>query len=327
MLSNTLKIGSLDIYPPLALAPMVGLSHSAFRTLLLELGGVGLLFTEMLSAKRLPSENEAISPFLIRGQEEHPLFYQLFLNDWQVAEKAVEKLHTLNAQGIDINFGCPAPQLRKQGAGSIITENFSKVSMILKTIRRSTSLPLSAKIRLGLKSNKTRYIDLCKLIESEGADCLTIHARFNTEKFCRRPHWAWIETAKENISIPIIANGGIYTTEDARRCVSETGADGLMIGRGAVCRPWIFSEIQNELYSRDKKNIIIDPATIYKRFTKLLQIRFSKEKQLGRLKQFTHYYATLFSYGHYLATDVQTSLSVDQAIERADYFFSKNSIQ
>lgn len=322
-----MKIGNLEIDPPLALAPMVGLSHSALRSLLVELGGVGLFFTEMLSAKRLPSENETISPYLIRSMEEWPLFYQLFLNDWKLVETAVEKLHTINANGIDINFGCPAPKLRKQGAGSVITEDFNNVSRIVRAIRNCTNLPVTVKIRLGCESAQDRFVDLCKLIESEGADCLTIHARFNGQKFCRKPNWSWIGSARKAISIPIIANGGIFSVEDAKRCLYESGADGLMLGRGAVCKPWIFSEICNTLYNNKAAAKPVDPGNIYRRFVMLLIERFAEEKRLGRLKQFTHYYATLFSFGHQLATNVQTSSTIEQALDRAEKFFSDNTIQ
>ncbi len=122
-----LKLRNLEIWPPLALAPMVGLSHSALRSLIIELGGVGLLFTEMLSAKRLPDENPTVSPLLIRSSDEKPLFYQVFLHDPSPVIPAVEKLHLLQAEGIDLNLGCPAPKLRKAGAGCALSNDHKTV--------------------------------------------------------------------------------------------------------------------------------------------------------------------------------------------------------
>ncbi len=119
--TGSLALRGLTITPPLALAPMVGLSHSALRTLVVEEGGAGLLFTEMLAARKLPQESDQASPYLIRGPEERPLFYQLFLTEKEDIAPAVDRLHQLDAQGIDLNLGCPAPQLRRHGAGVFLT--------------------------------------------------------------------------------------------------------------------------------------------------------------------------------------------------------------
>jgi len=310
---------NLKIDPPLALAPMVGLSHSALRSLLLELGGVGLFFTEMLSAKRLPQDNESVSPSLIRSAAEYPLFYQLFLHDRSLVIPAVEKLHRLGAQGIDINLGCPAPRLRKRGAGCALTKDPVAVRKIIAAFRNSTDLPLSVKIRLGETLDERKYLELCKIIEGEGADCISIHARLNHEKFCRKPRWQWIAEAKNSIAIPIFANGGIFTVEDAENCLNISGADGLMIGRGAAVRPWIFAEISAFLSDGHCDPVVL--RDIYRRFSTLLKLRFSRERRLGRLKQFTHYFAESYLYGHQLACSVQKSTSMEQAIEQAERFF------
>lgn len=319
-----IKIRELSIDPPLALAPMVGLSHSALRSLIVELGGAGVFFTEMLSAKRLPEENAEISPLLIRSTAEAPLFYQVFLSQDDVIESAVAKLHTLNAQGIDINLGCPAPKLRKQGAGCALSNDRDVVKKIIRKFRASTELPVSVKIRLGKNGNVQSFLDLCTLIEDEGADLLTIHARFHGEKFCRKPKWCWISRAKEHVHIPIFANGGIFSVSDAKKCLQETRADGLMIGRGAAIKPWLFSTICQAVYGRKSSTDILYCKDVYTRFFELLELRFKKERRLGRLKQFTHYFAASYKYGHRLAVAVQTSREMEEARERAEAFFDTN---
>lgn len=317
----SLSLGDLTLSPPLALAPMVGLSHSALRTLALELGGVGLLFTEMLSVTRLPEENASVSPFLLRYPEEQPLFYQLFVSPGQDVVPAVDRLHQLGAQGVDLNLGCPAPNLRKQGAGCALTNDREQVRRIVAMLRSATSLPLSAKIRLGASLNEEELVDFCRMLEGEGVDLLSVHGRLHKEKFCRRPRWDWIGKVKSAIKIPVLANGGIFSVEDARRCLEMSGADGLMIGRGAACRPWLFGEIARELYGAPCLPVSLTLPEIYFRFIQLLE-RFRPERRLGRLKQFTHYYGQNFTYGHHLAIAVQTSVSVEQASERACQFFS-----
>ena len=321
---SKLRLRNLEISPPLALAPMVGLSHSALRSLIVELGGVGLLFSEMLSAKRLPDENENVSPLLIRSSAEQPLFYQVFLNDAQFVKPAVDKIHTLHAQGIDLNLGCPAPQLRKSGAGCALTNNHRNVREILAVLRKATPLPLSVKIRLGKSDNRNKFVELCKIIEDEGVDAVTIHARLDEEKFCRPPRWQCIAVAKENISIPVIANGGIFSVDDARRCLEISGADGLMVGRGAAVKPWLFTQINQSLFGTSKKSDIIPLREIYARFIALLVLRFSQERRLGRLKQFTHYFAQSYPFGHRLASAVQNSNTMEQAIFCSEKFFDTN---
>jgi len=319
-----LILKDLVIEPPLALAPMVGLSHSALRSLVMELGGVGLLFTEMLSARRLPQDNERVSPFLIKSQQEYPLFYQLVLHQESYLERAVEKVHSLGAQGIDLNLGCPAPKLRKQGAGCALSTNHAAVRSILAALRRLTGLPLSVKIRLGERLHEAEYLDLCRIVEGEGGDCLTVHARLNGEKFCRKPRWEWVAKAKENVGIPVLANGGIFSVEDALECLRVTGADGLMLGRGGVARPWIFGQIAAMISGKRVLRESLALSNVYRRFIELLTARFPPERRLGRLKEFTHYFAASYAFGHQLASGVQTSESMEQAVERAECFFVEN---
>lgn len=322
-MKSSFSVGNLTVSPPLALAPMVGLSHSALRTLALELGGLGLLFTEMLSVGRLPQENAVVSPFLLRYPEEQPLFYQLFVSPGQDVGPAVDRLHQLDAQGVDLNLGCPAPNLRKQGAGCALANDPEQVRQMVAMLKRATGLPLSAKIRLGATLNEEGLLDFCRMLEGEGVDLLSVHGRLHGEKFCRRPRWDWIGRVKSALKIPVLANGGIFSVDDARRCLEISGADGLMIGRGAVCRPWLFAEIAREIYGLPCPPPSLSLADIYFRFVHLLE-RFRPERRLGRLKQFTHYYGQNFTFGHHLAIAVQTSVSVDQAVERAGEFLRHN---
>ena len=306
--------------PPLALAPMVGLSHSALRLLVLELGGIGLFFSEMLSVGKLPIENEYISPYLSRTPEESPLFYQIFTGPGQDLLPAIERLHSLNAQGIDLNLGCPAPALRKIGAGSFM--NHSLVLETVRNIRAATTLPVSVKIRLGKTLDEKSLVSFCQMLEDEGVDMLTVHGRLHGEKFCRKPRWDWIGKVKNNVTIPVLANGGIFSVEDAKRCLEQSGADGLMLGRGAVVRPWLFADIAHALYgvaSVERGSL----SDIYFRFVTLLVERFQPERRLGRLKQFTHYYAENYAFGHHLASNVQNAQSVKDASDRAMEFFQK----
>jgi tRNA-dihydrouridine synthase B len=319
-----LILRDLEISPPVALAPMVGLSHSAMRSLVQEQGGVGLLFTEMLSAKHLPDEKK--SPVLTRSPGEKPLFYQIFLSDIADIEPAVERLIRLDPQGIDLNLGCPAPQLRRRGAGCYLTTDLLRLRAIIVKLRSATALPLSAKIRLGVKLDQIALADLCQMLAGEGIDLLTVHGRLYGEKFCRKPRWEWIGKVKQMVNIPVLANGGIFSVDDARECLRLSGADGLMVGRGAAWRPWLLADIGYEIYGKQSEPPRLAREQVYFRFIELLMERFSKERQLGRLKQFTHYFSGTYSFGHQLATAVQASSSMEQAITRASEFFNNKEV-
>lgn len=321
-INHKLIVRGLEISPPIVLAPMVGISHSAFRSLVQGEGGVGLLFTEMLAAKRLPHDNEICSPLLIRNQSEDPLFYQIIAAREVDIEPAVAKLHQLGAQGIDLNLGCPAPMQRRQGAGAMLAEDSNRLRKVLSCLRRSTDLPLSVKIRLGKHPDEKELLGFCRFLEAQGVDMITIHARLNGEKFCRNPRWAVIGQVKDALSVPVLANGGIFSPADAKRCLELSLADGLMIGRGAIERPWLCAEIAREIYGIDCGGGQSERSEIYARFITLLEERFAPERRLGRLKQFTRYFAASFTFGHHLAASIQNSESIEQARRRATAFFA-----
>ena len=316
-----IQIRNLQISPPLILAPMAGLTHSALRQIVLGFGGVGLLSTEMLAAKRLPSENPRISPYLIRTALEKPLSYQLLISLTREMAPAIEVLHTLKADAIDLNLGCPAPAVGRSGAGISLMERPEDVRSLVAEARKRTTLPLSAKIRLGLELDERKLREFCTMLEDEGIDMLSVHARLKKESFARRPRWEWVARVKDWLTIPVIANGGIFSVQDAEDCLRVSRADGLMLGRGAVTRPWLFAEIARDVYGCTVAEPDVSLQKVYGAFLELITEHFRPERRLGRLKEFTHYFAKNYQFGHLLATRVQSSTSVDEARERAGIFF------
>ena len=322
---RAIQIRNLLIDPPLLLAPMAGLTHSAFRRLVIGFGGVGLLSTEMLSAKSLPTENPRVSPYLIRTERESPLSYQLLTSTDKEIAPAIDALHALKADAIDLNMGCPSPAVSKFGAGVMLMERPEEVRRIVAEARKRTALPLSAKIRLGSDADNGKLKTFCSLLEGEGVDMLTVHARFTHESFARKPRWANIAGIKESIKIPIIANGGIFSAEDAETCLRVSGADGLMLGRGAVIKPWLFAEISRTIFGGNVTEQEVSLPDVYSSFLEALNVYYRPVYRLGRLKEFTHYFARNYKFGHSLASRVQSSGSMDEARERAWTFFAKNS--
>jgi len=318
-----LHIRGLVIDPPLFLAPMEGLTHSALRQLMAGFGGVGLLSTEMLSAKRLPGESPRVSPYLIRTAAEPLLSYQLLTSTPDEIGPAIDALHKLPADAIDLNMGCPAPAVGKFGAGIRLMESPDEARAIVREARKRTRLPLTAKIRLGIE-DEAALRDFCMMLQDEGIDLLSVHARKKHESFARSPRWDQVGPIKSRLSIPVIANGGIFSAQDAINCLAVSGADGLMLGRGAVIKPWLFAEIGREVYGRDIAEPKASLPEVYASFIGNLTSLFRPEYRLGRLKQFTYYFARNYQFGHYLASRVQSSGSVDEARERANVFFAQN---
>ncbi|MDP2157504.1 MAG: tRNA-dihydrouridine synthase family protein [Nitrospirota bacterium] len=319
---QAIEIRNLKIDPPLLLAPMAGLTHSALRRIMTDFGGVGLLSTEMLSAKRLPTENPRISPYLIRSETETPLSYQLLTSNDKEIGRAMDKLHACKADAVDLNMGCPSTAVGKFGAGVMLMEKPDEARCITAEARRCTSLPLSAKIRLGADADSRKLKAFCSMLEGEGIDMLIVHARFRHEPFARNPRWEYIAEIKQCIKIPVIANGGIFSTEDAEKCLRVSGADGLMLGRGAIIKPWLFGEIARGVYGSDIPAPVVCLPDMYAAFIEALNADYRPIYRLGRLKAFTHYFARNYKFGHTLACRVQSSSTLEEARERAWTFFA-----
>jgi tRNA-dihydrouridine synthase B len=305
---------------------MAGLTHSALRQIFSGFGGVGLLSTEMLRAKRLPTENSRVSPYLIRTVLEKPLSYQLLVSTYREVVPAIDVLHRLHADAIDLNMGCPDRSIGKSGGGFALMEQPENARRIVIEARKMTLLPLTAKIRLGVELNEEALKEFCIMLEGEGIDMLSVHARLKKESFARRPRWEWIARIKERLGIPVIANGGIFTVQDARDCLRVCGADGLMLGRGAVVKPWLFAEIARELYGCNIVGPVVFLPLLYGNFIDLINGLFRPERRLGRLKEFTHYFARNYKFGHLLSSGIQSSNSVEEARERAAIFFENNRL-
>jgi tRNA-dihydrouridine synthase B len=324
-LPRQIQIRNLQINPPLLLAPMAGLTHSAFRQVVAGFGGVGALSTEMLSAKRLPTENPRLSPFLIKTASEKPLSYQLLTSTYSEIAPAIEALHKQQADAIDLNMGCPAPAVGRFGAGAMLMEQPDEVRRIVAEARKRTLLPLTAKIRLGAELDEEKLKAFCTMLEDEGIDMLTVHARLKKESFARRPRWERVAAIKDWLKIPLVVNGGIFSTQDAEACLRITHADGLMLGRGAVIRPWLFAEIARDVYGCEVGDLVVSLPKIYGNFCALLNELFLPEHRLGRLKEFTHYFAQNYKFGHHLASKIQNSTSLEEAREQAAVFFKNGT--
>lgn len=317
-----LKVRGLTVDPPLFLAPMAGLTHTAFRRIVARFGGCGCLFTEMLSARALRSEDPEHSPWLMRTPEETPLCWQILASTPEEVGVGARAAAAFGADAVDLNFGCPAPDIRKRGGGSKLMEKPSLASEIVAAARKSVGeLPLSAKIRLGETEDEGYLSEFAAMLEEGGVDLIHVHARFRGDIYGRKPKWEWIGKVKRRVGVPVVGNGSIFSAADARACIESSGCDGLMIGRGAAQKPWIFNELAREVYGSCIAPAEFALREVWSGFALNLEV-FPAEKRLGRLKEFTHYFALNYAFGHTLASHVQSSRTVEEAVERAGKFFS-----
>ena len=316
-----LSLRGLKVDPPLFNAPMAGLSHTALRQIFLTFGGVGCFFTEMLAAKRLPSENPKRSALVKRTEAERPLAYQLLAATPEELLPAIKVVEGANGEVIDINFGCPAPPIRRMGGGSKLMESLENASRLFRSARKATELALTAKIRLGEELDEVHLKEFVSMLESSGADLITVHGRLRTEGYGRPPRWDWIGKVKSWVKIPVIGNGSIFSVDDGRRALDVSGCDGLMVGRGAITRPWLYSELANELYGKNYERVAPNLPGLYRRYADLLVESFKEQQRLIRLKAFTQYFSKNFPFGHNMAMSVGGAKSWDEAMKRAGDFF------
>jgi tRNA-dihydrouridine synthase B len=314
---EALQVATLTISPPLLLAPMAGVTHTALRQLVAAFGGCGAFYTEMLSAKALPNESPRGSLFLMRSPVERPLVYQMVTADHQELLAAVDTVERCGADAIDLNMGCAAPAVLRMGAGAALMRDGSRAAPLVAALRRATSLPLLVKIRLGWHQDPIRLVDFCRRLEDAGADALVVHARLCGERFKRPAHWAIIAAVKNALAIPVIGNGDVVDGSSARAMFAQTGCDGIMIGRAAIAQPWLFRNLVQELWQGRSPDPPPVARAVFENYLALLAKHFPPERQLGRLKEFTGYFARNFHYGHTLWKLVQGAPSLELAQQRA----------
>lgn len=239
---SPLKIGQFVIDRPLLLAPMAGVSDSAFREVCSQ-QGAGLTVAEMLTCNIAHWKHEKNRLRQVRPKIEGPNSVQIAGSDPGLMAEAAILNVAMGADIIDINMGCPAKKVLRKAAGSALLKDPQQVTKILRAVVKAVDVPVTLKIRTGWSPENRNGVDIARLAEAAGIQMLTVHGRTRQCRFLGNAEYETIAAIKQAVSIPVIANGDIISAEKAQQVLSMTGADGLMIGRGAQGRPWIFNEI------------------------------------------------------------------------------------
>lgn len=242
-----MNIGGVTIETPLALAPMAGVTDLAFRTICRELGA-GYTCTELVSSKALVYQDKKTLPLLVLGPREHPAAVQIFGSDPVcMQEAAAIAREKSGADIVDINMGCPVPKMAGSGDGAGLMRTPEKAVRVAEAVVRGAGCPVTVKMRLGWDKGSINCVELAKELEKAGVSALAVHGRTRAQMYAGRADWNYIRAVKQAVSIPVIANGDVFTGPDAPRILSYTGADMAMVGRASFGNPWIFAQCRAAL--------------------------------------------------------------------------------
>ena len=275
------KIGNIEIKNRIVLAPMAGISNTAYRQIIKEMGA-GLIYAEMVSDKALVYGSSRTYDLLKVTEMERPIAQQIFGSDidsFVKAAKIIDDMHEFDI--IDINMGCPVPKVAiKNQAGSALLKNPQKVGEIVKAVVDAVSVPVTVKIRSGWDESSINAVEIAKKVEEAGASAITIHARTRSQGYSGHADWNIIKQVKKAVKIPVIGNGDVLSCFDAKKMLDETLCDAVMIGRGVLGNPWLIKECVDYLNdgSLPKEITPKEKIEMLKRHYKLL-LESTNEKQ------------------------------------------------
>ena len=267
------KIGNVVIKNNVVMAPMAGISNSAYRTIIKEMG-CGLIVAEMVSDKALMYGSKKTQDMLYVTDFERPISQQIFGSDkdsFVIATKYI--LEHMHPDIIDINMGCPVPKVAVSAqAGSALLKNPDKVYEIVKSVVEVSNVPVTVKIRSGWDDESINAVEIAKIVEKAGASGITVHPRTRKQGYTGEANWDIIKQVKDSVSIPVIGNGDIKSCFDAKRMIDETGCDAVMIGRGILGNPWLIRECVDYLEdgTLPKEVTLLEKINMIKRHLNLL---------------------------------------------------------
>jgi nifR3 family TIM-barrel protein len=279
-------IRHIPINPPLILSPMAGVTDYTFRRLIKNRGGVGLVVSEFISVEGLTRHNPKSKRQMFFDESERPFAVQIFGGQPERMALGAEMAEEVGADILDVNCGCPAPKVVKHGGGSGLLRDLPRMETILKEIKKSISIPLTLKMRIGFSDSTINAVEVAKMAEQCGVEHIQVHGRTKEQGYKGLANWDVIRAVKEAVRVPVSGNGDITSLEYGLKKWRETGVDGILIGRGAMQNPWIFRQFEDVLAGREPyQPDIEEKKAVLLEFFGYLQEEMPEIVALGKMKQ------------------------------------------
>ena len=320
-----LTLGSLPVTPPVVLAPMAGITNVAFRQLCRE-HGAGIYVCEMVMTRALVERNEKTLRMVTFAGDEKPRSLQLYGVDPVTVRKAVEMIAAEDlADHVDMNFGCPVPRVTRKGGGAALPYKRRLFGQIVEAAVQAAApagIPVTVKMRIGIDEEHHTFLEAGRIAQDAGAAWVALHGRTAAQRYSGEADWTAIKALKDELDIPVLGNGDIWEADDALRMMSQTGADGVVVGRGCLGRPWLFADLAAAFEGRTERKLpdLGEVMAIMRRHAELLASWLGAEREgVVDFRKHVAWYLKGFPVGG----DVRRGLAMSSSLAELDGYFAQ----
>ncbi|MFL6111192.1 MAG: tRNA dihydrouridine synthase DusB [Catenulispora sp.] len=320
-----LTLGGLPVAPPVVLAPMAGITNVAFRQLCRE-HGAGIYVCEMVMTRALVERNEKTLRMVTFAGDERPRSLQLYGVDPVTVRKAVEMIAAENlADHVDMNFGCPVPRVTRKGGGAALPYKrklFGQIVAAAVEAARPADIPVTVKMRIGIDEDHHTFLEAGRIAQDAGAAWVALHGRTAAQRYSGEADWTAIKALKDELEIPVLGNGDIWEADDALRMMSETGADGVVVGRGCLGRPWLFADLAAAFDGRHTRELptLGEVTATMRRHAELLSSWLGTERDgVVDFRKHVAWYLKGFPVGG----DIRRALAMCSSLAELDAYFAR----